>query len=83
MFTAGAGKLNNYQHCAWQTMGTGQFKPVDKANPAIGELNKITSLEEYKVEMLCTKDCIEQVVSAMKSAHPYEQVAYAILKMEN
>ena len=27
MFNAGAGKFNNYQNCAWQTMGKGQFKP--------------------------------------------------------
>lgn len=83
MFDAGAGKFDNYQHCAWQTLGTGQFKPVADANPAIGEINKLETIEEYKVEMLCAKENIKQVVDAMKSTHPYEQVAYSVIKMEN
>lgn len=56
MFDAGAGKFDHYQHCAWQTLGTGQFKPVADANPAIGEINKLETIEEYKVEMLCAKE---------------------------
>ncbi len=83
MFEAGAGKFDNYQHCAWQTLGTGQFEPIADADPAIGELNKLETLEEYKIEMLCAEDSIKQVISAMKSAHPYEQVAYSVIKMEN
>lgn len=83
MFDAGAGKFDNYQHCAWQTLGIGQFKPVADANPAIGEINKLETIEEYKVEMLCAKENIKQVVDAMKSTHPYEQVAYSVIKMEN
>lgn len=82
MFDAGAGQFDNYEQCAWQTVGTGQFKPVNNANPAIGELNKVETLEEVKVEMLCAKESIEQVVSLMKHAHPYEQVAYSIFKVE-
>ncbi len=82
MFDAGAGKFDNYEHCAWQTLGTGQFKPIGDARPIIGELNKLKVLEEYKVEMLCTKDKIKQVISVMKLTHPYEQVAYSIFKME-
>ena len=83
MFEAGAGKFDNYHNCAWQTLGTGQFKPVDDANPAIGEINKLETIEEYKVEMLCAKENIKQVVDVMKSTHPYEQVAYWVIKMEN
>ncbi|CAC9483837.1 hypothetical protein BPUTSESOX_1862 [uncultured Gammaproteobacteria bacterium] len=82
MFDAGAGQFDNYEQCAWQTVGTGQFKPVNNASPAIGKLNKVETLEELKVEMLCAKENIEQVVNAMKHSHPYEQVAYFVLKIE-
>ncbi len=82
MFAAGGGKFNNYENCAWQTLGTGQFKPIAGANPAIGEINKIQTIAEYKVEMLCRDDCLASVIVAMKSAHPYEQVAYSIFKIK-
>ncbi|CAC9626345.1 hypothetical protein [uncultured Gammaproteobacteria bacterium] len=64
-------------------MGQGQFKPINNAKPAIGVLNKLETLKEYKVEMLCAKENLKATIKAMKSAHPYEQVAYSILKMEN
>ena len=47
------------------------------------KLNKVETLEEVKVEILCAKESIEQVISAMKHSHPYEQVAYSVFKMEN
>ena len=53
MFEAGAGKFNNYENCAWQTIGMGQFKPVGDANPTIGYLDELEGIEEYKVEMMC------------------------------
>ena len=28
MFNAGAGSVGDYQECAWQTLGQGQFKPL-------------------------------------------------------
>ncbi|SMN11445.1 Bsu YqfO NIF3/CutA domain [uncultured Candidatus Thioglobus sp.] len=83
MFKAGAGRFDNYKQCAWQTKGTGQFEPINSANPTIGNLNTLEQLEEYKVEILCTKDHLQQVLEAMKSAHSYEQVAYSVLKMED
>ena len=84
MFKAGAGKTyGNYEHCAWQTKGVGQFTPINNANPTIGVLNKVEKVEEYKVEMLCTNNKLDSALKAMKSAHEYEQVAYVVIKMEN
>ena len=57
MFEAGAGQLGNYEHCAWQTLGAGQFKPINNAKPNIGKLNELTKIDEYKVEMLCAGQC--------------------------
>ena len=82
MFMAGAGKFNNYENCAWQTIGTGQFKPIKSANPASGSLNKLEIIKEYKVEMLAPKANINKIISAMKKAHPYEEVAYFVTKIK-
>ncbi|MCS5592199.1 MAG: NGG1p interacting factor NIF3 [Gammaproteobacteria bacterium] len=83
MFEAGAGSINNYTHCAWQTEGVGQFMPTQGAKPAFGELSQLEILPELKIEMVCDDDCIDQVVRAMKVSHPYEEVAYSVIKLEN
>ncbi|RUM85067.1 MAG: NGG1p interacting factor NIF3, partial [Candidatus Thioglobus sp.] len=40
-------------------------------------------IEEYKVEMMCVDDNLQMVIEAMKFAHPYEEVAHTVIKMEN
>ncbi|MBE8189741.1 MAG: NGG1p interacting factor NIF3 [Candidatus Thioglobus sp.] len=82
MFAAGAGRFNNYENCAWQTLGTGQFKPIEQANPAIGSVDKLSKIAEYKVEMACADENLDLVIKSMKSAHPYEEVAFSVIKME-
>lgn len=82
LFAIGVGMFENYEYCAWESLGRGQFKPVGSANPHIGELDKIEYLDEYKVEMICHDSLIRQAVATLKEAHPYEEVAYEVFKME-
>lgn len=82
MFKAGAGKINNYSNCSWQTKGMGQFIAKDSAKPSLGKLDDLTVIQEYKVEMICEEDIIETVIEKMKKYHPYEEVAYSIIKLE-
>ncbi|MFT7860343.1 MAG: NGG1p interacting factor NIF3, partial [Sulfurimonas sp.] len=78
LFDIGVGRYENYECCSWETLGRGQFKPVKNANPAIGELDKLEVLDEYKVEMICKKELIEEAIKTLKKAHPYEEVAYEV-----
>lgn len=80
MFEAGAGKIGNYEQCCWQVKGQGQFKPGEGSDAFIGELGKLESVEEYKVELVCDQAAIHQVINAMKLAHPYEEPAYDVYK---
>ncbi len=82
LFEIGVGKYDNYEECCWETLGNGQFKPVNSANPTIGEVDKLEVLEEYKVEMICSDELILKAVETLKSTHPYEEVAYEVFKME-
>ena len=84
MFDAGAGSVNNsnYTHCSWQIEGEGQFMPTQKANPVIGELDQLEIVPEHKVEMVCASEYIDGVISALKKVHPYEEIAYCVIKME-
>ena len=82
MFDAGAGIVGDYQDCAWQTLGQGQFKPLDGSNPYLGKVNRLEKVEEFKVEMVCDQLYIEAVVQALKSSHPYEVPAFSVIKLE-
>lgn len=82
VFDAGAGRLGQYDSCAWQTLGQGQYRPLKGSNPSSGEQDVLSKVREYKVEMICQEDCIKTVVSALKDKHPYEEVAYQIIKLD-
>lgn len=76
VFAAGGGHLGDYDQCAWQTLGQGQFRPLDGSQPFIGQAGQLERLEEWKVELVVADDLIAQVVDALKQSHPYETPAY-------
>ncbi len=78
VFQKGAGRIGNYDSCCWQVKGVGQFRPLDGADPYIGGVGAVASVEEYRVELVCERDCIRAVVEALKAAHPYEEPAYDV-----
>ena len=82
LFDKGVGRYDNYECCSFETLGTGQFKPIGNADPHIGELGRIERAQEYKVEMICSNELIKKAVETLKEVHPYEEVAYEVLKME-
>jgi hypothetical protein len=81
MFAAGAGRIGNYDCCAWQTPGQGQFRPMQESQPFIGQHGVIATVEEYRVEMVCEASIIHAVIAAMKRAHPYETPAYDVWQL--
>lgn len=83
LFDIGVGRYENYECCAYETLGTGQFKPINEANPTIGELDTLEKVQEYKVEMICSDALIKNAVRTLKENHPYEEVAYEVFKMED
>ncbi|MBT8138460.1 MAG: NGG1p interacting factor NIF3 [Gammaproteobacteria bacterium] len=81
MFDAGAGRIGNYDSCAWQTLGEGQFRPLQGSNPALGEVGSVENLLEFKVEMVCADDKLKAAIGALCAAHPYEEPAYQYWKV--
>jgi len=79
---AGAGRIGNYSFCSFTTKGTGRFKPEERAKPFIGKVRELEQVEEERVEAICDERVISEVVAAMKSAHPYEEVAYDLYSLE-
>ena len=83
MFDQGAGRLGNYDHCAWQVLGQGQFRPLAQSNPALGQKGRLETVEEYLVEMICDASVIKSVIVALNQAHPYEEPAYKVTRLED
>ncbi|KAK4666699.1 hypothetical protein QC763_302650 [Podospora pseudopauciseta] len=87
VFAAGAGRYpgaGNYTECCWTALGTGQFKPGHGAKPYKGKVNVLAEEEEARVETLCVgKAVAKRAVEALKKAHPYEEPAYEVYKMED
>lgn len=83
IFETGAGSIGNYSHCSFQVKGQGQFRPLESSNPSIGQINKIEKVSEYRVEILCLKEQLDDAISALKGSHPYEEVAYEVVSIEN
>ncbi len=81
IFEAGAGTQGDYSNCCWQIKGMGQFLPSNQANPFLGKTGALCQEVEYKVEVLCLERDLNQVVSALKNAHPYEEPAYGLLPL--
>ncbi len=81
LFAKGAGRIGQYEACCWQTLGTGQFKPMVGSQPFIGESETLEQLDEWKVEMVCDDVLIRSVVAELKEVHPYEEVAYDVWQL--
>lgn len=83
MFAAGGGRIGDYDQCCWQVLGQGQFRPLPGSQPFLGQQDSLEQVAEYKVEMVCEDQLIQSVLSAMKTAHPYEEVAYEVIRLED
>lgn len=75
---AGAGQIGEYSYCSYSVVGKGRFTPSANANPHIGNANTPEIVEEERIEVKCGRVHAKVVISAMKAAHPYEEVAYDI-----
>ncbi|KWW15276.1 NGG1p interacting factor NIF3 [Pseudomonas putida] len=81
VFAAGGGRIGGYDHCAWQTLGQGQFRPLDGSQPYLGQTGQVEVVEEWKVELVVADDLIAQVVAALRQSHPYETPAYEVWRL--
>jgi dinuclear metal center YbgI/SA1388 family protein len=82
IFAAGAGQIGDYSHCGWSVTGTGQFLPEDGATPAIGNVGAVERVVEDRIEVVASIRVRDQVLAAMRDAHPYEEPAFDVVALE-
>ena len=83
VFAAGAGAIGNYSHCGFGAEGTGTFLPQKGARPAIGRRGKLEKVNEMRFETIVPAGKLNDVVTAMKKAHPYETPAFDVFKLHD
>jgi dinuclear metal center YbgI/SA1388 family protein len=83
IFNAGGGHISNYSECSFNTAGQGTFKPGEGTNPFTGKRGIRHTEDEIKMEMIFPAWQQQIILSAMIAAHPYEEVAYDIVPLDN
>lgn len=77
----GAGVIGNYTNCTFSLNGKGTFKPNNNATPFIGKKNKLVFAKEKQLQFICPANKAKAVISALKSAHPYEEPGINIIPL--
>jgi dinuclear metal center YbgI/SA1388 family protein len=80
---AGAGRIGNYTNCGFTVSGTGSFLPNDHANPYAGTSEELNEVHECRLEMILPNHKSREVVEALINSHPYEEVAYDLIPLQN
>jgi hypothetical protein len=83
MGDVGAGQLGTYTHCTFSLKGTGRFIPQEGSDPHDGDIGVMNVVEEVRVEADCDRSQLNEVVAAVKDAHPYEEVPIDVYQKED
>lgn len=83
LFQAGAGNIGNYSECSFISTGLGSYKANELANPTLGSIGTRHQEPETKLEVIFPSWKQAQIVNAMITSHPYEEVAFDLLQLAN
>jgi hypothetical protein len=78
VFAAGAGRIGDYEKCSWYTAGTGTFLGGEGTSPTLGERGREQRVAELRLETVFPEERQDEVVAALREAHPYEEPAFDI-----
>jgi hypothetical protein len=82
VFAAGAGRIDHYERCCFESVGTGQFVGTDGSHPYSGAPGELQRVRELKIEVFCEEECLARAIEALRSAHPYETPTFNVLRVE-
>ena len=80
LFAAGAGRIGDYTRCSWYTEGTGTFLGGDGTHPSVGSAGREQRVAELRLETVFSVEQQDEVLAALREAHPYEEPAFDIFE---
>ena len=81
LFVAGAGRIGDYERCSWYAAGTGTFMGGETTDPTIGERGREERVPELRLETVFPAERQDEVLEALRGAHPYEEPAYDVYEL--
>lgn len=82
LYANGAGRMGAYDSCGFTVAGSGSFRPLEGAQPAIGQVGQFTTTPEVKLETVVAEGRVGAVLEALKRTHPYETPAYDLFELK-
>ncbi len=83
LFAAGAGRIGEYERCAFTVRGEGRFRPGAGSSPFLGVPGRDEKVPEDRVELVLADGLVEPVLAALRSAHPYEEPAVYLVRLDD
>ncbi|MGV0754610.1 Nif3-like dinuclear metal center hexameric protein [Empedobacter brevis] len=83
LYVAGAGKIGHYDSCGFSIEGNGNFRPIEGAHPFIGEIGKLETVNETRIEVVLPQHLEGEIIDTLLKNHPYEEVAYSVISLNN
>ena len=83
MHAAGAGCVGEYSDVSFRGRGTGHFRCGEASHPAIGTPGSAECVDEIRLEMVVSSRDLGRVTKALLAAHPYEEPAYDVFRLES
>jgi len=81
LFAAGAGRIGDYERCSWYTDGTGTFLGGEGTSPSVGQAGREERVAELRLETVFPVARQDEVIAALRGAHPYEEPAFDIYEL--
>ena len=81
LFAAGAGRVGDYERCSWYTEGTGTFLGGEGTSPSVGQAGREERVAELRLETVFHAERQEEVIAALRRAHPYEEPVFDIYEL--
>jgi hypothetical protein len=79
----GVGRIGNYDHCLAISPVQGYYRPLPGADPFEGKIEKISEVREYKVEVNCKRELVNQAIKVIRKVHPYEEPLINVIPLAN
>jgi hypothetical protein len=81
LFAAGAGRIGRYERCSWYTEGTGTFLGGEGTKPSVGQAGREERVAELRLETVYPAERHDEVIAALREAHPYEEPAFDVYEL--
>ena len=81
LWSADAGHIGAYDRCLSWSRVQSCWRPLPGTSPFLGAPGELCRAEEIKVEVCCLGERLEETLSAVRGAHPYEEPVINVLPL--